>query len=139
MVRTPLRPPTPERLRELAQAHYLDLDDEEVAAFRELIAESLGTYERIDELVVERERARHTTRDPGYRPGPDEDPLNAFVTKCRVEGADDGPLSGYDVGVKDNIAVGGVEMTCGSRIFDGFVPERDATAPEPLDRLGLHF
>jgi len=99
-----------------------------VTAFRELIAESLGTYERIDELVDERERARHTTRDPGYRPGPDEDPLNAFVTKCRVDGAEDGPLSGYDVGVKDNIAVGGVEMTCGSRVFDGFVPERDATA-----------
>jgi amidase/aspartyl-tRNA(Asn)/glutamyl-tRNA(Gln) amidotransferase subunit A len=34
----------------------------------------------------------------------------------------DGVLDGVDVAVKDNMCVRGVEMTCGSHAFEGFVP-----------------
>ncbi|WP_372912923.1 amidase [Salinigranum sp.] len=122
-----VQPPTPEEIREKAADHHIDLTDEEVADFANVIPDVLAGYERLDELVDPRPRIEHTDRDPGYKPGVEEDPLNAFVTKCRVSGADDGPLAGYEVGIKDNVAVAGVEMTLGSKLFEGYVPTTDAT------------
>ncbi|USZ73724.1 amidase (plasmid) [Natronosalvus halobius] len=127
-----LRAPTPGELRDLAATHEMELSDQEVEAFINLIDGTLDTYERIGSIPEPRREQRHTTREPGYRPDTDEDPNNAFVTRCYVKGADDGPLSGYDIGVKDNIAVRGVEMTCGSNVFDGYLPARDATAVRRL-------
>ena len=39
----------------------------------------------------------------------------------------DKALAGWEVGVKDNICVAGVEMTCGSAVVEGYVPDVDAT------------
>lgn len=122
-----VRPPTPAEIREKAAEHHIDLSDEEVEDFQQAIAGTLAGYERLDELAEPRPTVEYTDRDPGYEPGADEDPLNAFVRKCEVRGADSGPLAGYDVGLKDNVALAGVEMTCGSKLFEGFVPSTDAT------------
>lgn len=122
-----VQPPTPEAIREHASKFYMDLSDEEVEDFRAAVVETLAGYERLDELPDYRPGIEYTDRDPGYRPGPSEDPANAFVTKCVVQGADDGPLTGYEVGIKDNVNVAGVEMTLGSKLFDGYVPMTDAT------------
>ena len=105
----------------------MDLSDEEVADFAAAIEGTLEGYERLDELVAPERPVEYTDRDPGYRPEAAEDPLNAFVRKCEVAGADDGPLAGYEVGLKDNVAVAGIEMTCGSKMFEGYVPSEDAT------------
>ena len=119
--------PTPEEIRAYAVQHHIDLSDAEVEDFEAVIAETLAGYERLDELPDYRPRVEYTDRDPGYRPDADEDPLNAFVTKCEVKGADGGPLDGYEVGLKDNVNVAGVEMTLGSKLFEGYVPSTDAT------------
>ena len=47
-------------------------------------------------------------RASGYRPGPAEDPLNAWTWKGRIEGAPDGLLAGKTVRYKDHVAVAGV-------------------------------
>ncbi len=39
-----------------------------------------------------------------------------------------GALAGVPLAVKDNLAVAGVPLTCGSKILRGYVPARDATA-----------
>ncbi|MFA9416942.1 amidase [Natrinema sp. HArc-T2] len=122
-----VQPPTPAEIREYARRHHIDLTDQEVEDFEAAIAETLLGYERLDRLPDYRPRLEYTDRDPGYRPGPDEDPLNAFVTKCEVRGADDGPLEGYEVGLKDNVNLAGVELTLGSKLFEGYVPSTDAT------------
>lgn len=127
-----LRPPTADEVRDLARDHYLDPSDEAIQVFTEVIAEALQGYERLEELPEPTPERRYTERDPGYRPGRDEDPHNAVVTRCRVPGADGGPLAGYEVGLKDMIAVAGVEMTCGSRLFDDYVPTRDAAVTTRL-------
>lgn len=44
-------------------------------------------------------------------------------------------LEGLPIAVKDNITVGGLPTTCGSRILGGWVPSRDATA---VARLRAH-
>src|SRR3989442_7512155 len=66
-------------------------------------------------------------RKPGWRPTREEDPLNAWMLKCRIEGAADGVLAGKTVSYKDHIAVAGMPMSFGSFALDGFVPDFDAT------------
>jgi amidase len=128
--------PSREDVRELAAELGFDLTEEEVEDYTEMLAGKMAVYELIEELPSPRRRIEFTDRDPGYRPGEDEDPHNAFVTKCRVAGAGNGPLAGYEVAVKDNVAVAGVEMTCGSKVFEGFVPGFDATVVERLLAAG---
>ena len=41
---------------------------------------------------------------------------NGYVTAERIEGDDDGPLSGRTVAVKDNISTESVRTTCGSAV-----------------------
>ncbi|GAB7013180.1 Asp-tRNA(Asn)/Glu-tRNA(Gln) amidotransferase subunit GatA [Halolamina salina] len=62
--------------------------------------------------------------------------LNAYITEERIEGADDGPLAGKTVAVKDNISTQGVETTCGSKMLEGYVPPYDATVVERLKEAG---
>ncbi len=62
--------------------------------------------------------------------------LNAYITEERIEGADDGPLAGKTVAVKDNISTEGVETTCGSKMLEGYVPPYDATVVERLKAAG---
>jgi amidase len=127
-----IRPPTEEHVRSIAETYHFDLSEEELAAYRALIEEKLGFCARIDELADRGGSRWRGERDPGRRATPEEDPENAIVTYCRVEGADSGPLAGYEVGIKDNIAVADVEMTSGSRVMAGYRPRDDATVVERL-------
>lgn len=122
-----VRPPTEEEIREAAAKHHIELTEEELADFAAMIPETLAGYERLDAIPEPARESTYTDRDPGYKPDRSEDPLNAFVTKCRIEGASEGALAGYELGIKDNVAVAGVEMTCGSKLFEGYVPRHDAT------------
>ena len=62
--------------------------------------------------------------------------LNAFITRETIEGADDGPLAGRTVAVKDNISTEGVRTTCGSAMLADYVPPYDATVVERLTSAG---
>ncbi len=66
-------------------------------------------------------------RGPGYRPSAEEDPLNAWVWKCRIEGESDGLLAGKTASYKDHIAVAGIPMSFGAFALEGFIPDFDAT------------
>src|SRR6056297_207709 len=61
---------------------------------------------------------------------------NVFITEETVEGADDGPLAGTTVAVKDNISTEGVRTTCASEMLDDYVPPYDATVVEKLKDAG---
>jgi len=62
--------------------------------------------------------------------------LNLFVTRERITGADDGPLAGRTVALKDNISTEGVRTTCGSAMLEEYVPPYDATVVERLTGAG---
>ncbi|HKJ60116.1 MAG TPA: Asp-tRNA(Asn)/Glu-tRNA(Gln) amidotransferase subunit GatA [Halobacteriales archaeon] len=74
--------------------------------------------------------------DAGSGADPGDD-LNAFVTRETLEpAAEDGPLAGRTVAVKDNISTAGVRTTCGSAMLEGYVPPYDATVVERLKGAG---
>src|SRR6266436_3165061 len=49
---------------------------------------------------------------------------------------DIGPLHGIPIAVKDVFETKGVRTTCGSKLFENFVPDRDAAVVEKLDVAG---
>ena len=77
--------------------------------------------------------------------------LNCFITLCRERAYSKGteiqkridageyisPLAGVPIGIKDNIAVENVKMTCGSRMLENYVPPVSAAAVEKLEKAGL--
>ncbi len=66
-------------------------------------------------------------REVRERPLPEPDPCNAVLRRCRVRGLAEGVLAGKRLGIKDNVAIAGVPLSCGSRFLGDFVPDRDAT------------
>jgi len=44
-----------------------------------------------------------------------------------IAGAPSGILSGKRIAIKDNIAVAGIPMENGSKMWEGYTPEYDAT------------
>jgi amidase len=131
-----LRPPTEEDIRRLGEQLHLDLDDDEVADFRSLVADGLGMYDTVREYPQPSTRTELGDRDTGCRVPRGADSYNAWITACEVRGETDGPLAGWEVGVKDNVAVAGIEMTCGSQVMEGYVPNRDATIVTRLLEAG---
>jgi len=74
--------------------------------------------------------------DVTFDPGPDTDPLNAFISRFELAENGTGPLNGLAVVLKDNIAVAGVPMTAGSQAFTDVVPSVDAAVTERLVAAG---
>ncbi|WP_227378756.1 amidase [Haladaptatus halobius] len=75
-----------------------------------------------------------------YRPPTDDNPYNAWITRFELERDDaSGVLAGVRVGVKDNIAVRGVETTNASHGFEGIVPGEHATVVDRLLEAGARL
>jgi len=118
--------PTREEIRSIAEQYYFDLSDEDLEDFAGLIEGSLASYRRVDELPEPHPEVNYP-RTPGYRPAPEENPLNAWYRRCSIKGAQEGKLAGKTVVIKDNVFVAGVPMANGSTILEGYVPDIDAT------------
>ncbi len=66
---------------------------------------------------------------PPAEPRETADPHDAFARTFLADASADGPLSALDLAVKENIAVGGVEATCGTDVFS-WEPAADAVVVE---------
>ena len=132
----PVTAPTPDQLQQIARQMGLSLTDSDVASFLGLMQPSLEGYNVVDQLPDNLPPVKYP-RGPGYRPGPEENPHNAWYYKARVEGASEGKLKGRTVVLKDNVMLAGVPMMNGAATLEGYVPEIDATvATRILDAGG---
>lgn len=128
------------------------MDDDISAATIDRVADRYGISmtdgERSDHLETVRrlaETAGAFEVDPPASETPDsirpgEDEYDAFRTRFELAPPDrpdgtDGPLAGLELAVKENVAVAGVETTCGSAGFS-HTPPYSATVVERLRHAG---
>jgi len=76
--------------------------------------------------------------------------LNAFITVCaeralvqakavdekRMKGESHSRLAGIPIGLKDNISLSGVKMTCGSKMLENYIAPYNATVVDKLEAAG---
>src|SRR5215469_11191329 len=121
----PLTPPTNEDLAEIAGRYRLGLNQQDVESFRVLINGALASHDAVERLY--RTRLSEPPSRPYQWPEKAANELGAWYVTTEIRGADDGPLAGRQVAIKDNIEVAGLPMMNGSATVEGFVPRRDAS------------
>src|SRR5882762_3817342 len=121
--------PNVEEVVAVAKELGIHLGPEEAVLYRKYLMEQMGAFDTFVQARLEEPRPPMVAaaRKPGYQPQPDEDPLNAWMWKCRIGGTADGLLAGKTVSYKDHIAVAGVPMSFGTFALDGLIPDFDAT------------
>lgn len=121
-----IKRPTLSQMRDMASRFGLNLSDEDLEEYREIIEPYMQAYDRLDAMPDYLPEVRYP-RSPGHFPNPTENPLNAWYVKTEVCGAPDGKLRGKRIALKDTICLAGVPMMNGSSIMEGYTPEIDAT------------
>lgn len=136
-ITVPVTPPSNDDIAAIADRYGLGLGPEDVENFRELIGGALTSYDVVEQLYrASRARAPEPPARKWRRPAEAANELGAWYVTTDIKGADDGPLAGRRIAVKDNIAVAGVPMMNGSATIEGFVPRRDATVVARLLAAG---
>jgi aspartyl-tRNA(Asn)/glutamyl-tRNA(Gln) amidotransferase subunit A len=110
-----------------AETYGLTLTEAERDGFTTEATTTAGLLGGLEPTEFESEQATDV------REGDDEH--NAFLYRCELSGGDAGELAGMDIAVKDNIAVAGVPMTCGSAAV-AFEPAYSAAVVERLLAAG---
>ena len=133
------RLPTPDDLRRLAATNHFEISDEEMEGFQALLPNLFASYETLEQLPEPYTPLKYPNRDPGYRPSKQDDPYNAIIRRCELKGASSGKLAGKRFGLKNNICVAGMPMTCGSLLLDSYIPDFDATIVTSLLDAGAEI
>lgn len=110
-----------------AETYGLTLTDQERDAYRSEIENTEALLGSLTPTAFESTPAEDVTEST--------DEYNAFLYRCDLAGADSGSLAGMDIAVKDNIAVAGVPMTCGSEAIE-FEPSYHAAVTDRLLESG---
>jgi amidase len=113
----------------VARSLGIHLGSDEALLYRKYLLEHLNALDSFVQSRLEESPPPMCSpvRQPGSKPSANEDPLNAWMWKCQIRGAEEGVLAGKTVSFKDHIAVSGVPMSFGCYALDGFTPDFDAT------------
>jgi amidase len=130
--------PTPEQVRAAAGEVGLSLTESDLQSYVGLMRSSVEAYNYVDAMPDCLPEMKYP-RTPGRFPAPEENKHNAWYVKTSIAGANDGPLKGKRVAIKDNAMVAGVPMMNGSAILEGYVPEIDATVVTRLLGAGAEI
>ena len=121
--------PDVEEVVAVAKELGIHLGPEEAVLYRKYLLEQLREFDTFVQARVEEPRPPMVSaaRQPGYQPSPDEDPLNAWMWKCRIEGAADGLLGRQDCQLQGSHRGGRDAHALGAFALEGFIPDFDAT------------
>jgi amidase len=132
-----IRNPSDQETGKYAQALGFELSASEVSDLSAVVSSLMPSFDVVSRLAVELSPKSSSTSsvnlyprqvlsaDAGVRS--DENELNAWACRLLVEGNESGVLSGYDVVLKDNVALAGAPMRNGSSLMRGYVCDVDAT------------
>lgn len=128
-----MKPVSESELVELGEAFNVTLYESELADVCEFVNEMLDDIDKIDDVPVDRP-ANGDTHGRTWTDSPDA----ACSVTCDVPPPADhsGALEAFTVGVKDNIALAGIPLQCGSEVLRGFCPQTDATVVRRLRASG---
>ncbi len=115
-----------EQLKAVSQSLNINLSEDQIAEYKELVNGTLQAYDLVDGLENFLPISKYP-RDKGRPPSDKENPNNAWYWLTNIKGSEEGILKGKSVAFKDNIMVQNVPMMNGSSTLEGFVPEVDAT------------
>ena len=118
--------PTLAQLKEIVRELGMSMSDARVQEFLDVMQGTLDAYDVVDAMPDYLPPVLYP-RTAGYRPSPEENPLNAWFVKTEVRGAPRGPLHGRTVALKDNVCLAGVPMMNGASTLKGYTPDVDAT------------
>ena len=130
-----VRPPDKDEVAALARSYGMSPGDVELETYTAIIGGAFRSYDVVEELYAQLAPSPSTDR-AATRPEEADNPLGAWYVRTDIHGADEGPLAGRTVAIKDNTAVAGVPMMNGSHTLAGFVPTRDATVVSRLLEAG---
>lgn len=130
-----LRRPSAVEIDEVLAAEGIRLDPDASAAMTAFIGDTLEMLDVVEDLPPLEPERLFPGRDPGRIPRPEENPFNAFVRFCRVEGAATGVLAGRQIAVKDNLGIAGIPTSNASRTMP-FTPQHDAVVVERILSAG---
>ena len=118
--------PTKKQIKELAEEMGLDLTEEDVSSYINLLTPNIEAYNVVDSMPDNLPEVKYP-RSVGYEPDKNENPYNAWYVKTTVQGAAKGKLKGKTVVLKDNVMLAGVQMMNGASTLEGYIPNIDAT------------
>ncbi len=118
--------PTLSQMKAIVAELGMNMSDERVQEFLDVMQGTLDAYDVVDALPDYLPPVIYP-RTSGYRPTPDENPMNAWYVKTEIKGAPRGPLLGRTVALKDNVCLAGVPMMNGASTLKGYTPDIDAT------------
>ena len=118
--------PTKKQIKELAEEMGLDLTEEDVSSYINLLTPNIEAYNIVDSMPDNLPEVKYP-RSVGYEPDKNENPYNAWYVKTTVHGAAKGKLKGKTVVLKDNVMLAGVQMMNGASTLEGYIPNIDAT------------
>jgi amidase len=93
-----VRRPTLEQMHDIVDSLHLSMSQGEVAEYMEVLEGTFQAYDRVNQLPDYLPPVRYP-RTPGYRPGANENPLNAWAVKTEVGGGAPRPRAGQRGGV----------------------------------------
>ena len=132
---TSMPPPDADEVERLARLDAIELAPGETDELAPVIATLTDVGDLLGRLAGALPLPVPAQRDAGSVPTRAENPYNAFIRRCRVEGAATGSLVGLEIGLKDNISLAGVPTTNGSRL-SSYTPVHDAVVVERILAAG---
>jgi len=127
--------PARDDLREIADGLGIPVSDEELEFSLGMLDSVYNALERVRRLY-ESFKPRPVRGAVGRRPEERENRLGGWSWICFLKEADDGPLTGKKVAVKDNISVAGAPLLNGSPMMEGYIPAYDATVVTRVLKAG---
>ena len=118
--------PSASELRAAAKQLHFNLSDDDLVMYGDFMGGLINDVNFVDGLEEPKLAVKYP-RGELNRPEGDANPYNAWYWQCTIDGASSGKLKGKRLAIKDNIAVAGVPMMNGTAVYDGFVPDQDAT------------
>ena len=130
--------PDRKKIEEIAEKTGITLTRQEAEAFPAMIGNMLMAYDALDTMKDNLPEVRYSGREFTF-PTSEENPFNAWYVRTSIKGNSEGKLKGKRIAIKDSVMVAELPMMNGSSVFEGYIPEFDATVVERLLDAGAEI